>query len=75
MHELLIRIEEPEWKQIEEMARRLNCSVEEVARRAISRLVLHVSPPSEHWKRQVDEVLASVWFPCASCSCVPGWTF
>lgn len=60
MHELLIRIEEAEWQQIQEMAKRLNCSVEEVARRAISRLVLHSTPPSEDWKRQMDGVLASV---------------
>lgn len=60
MHELLIKIDEKEWQQIQEIARRLNCSIEEVAHRAISRLVLHTTPPADEWKKQLNEVLELV---------------
>ncbi|MCS6949008.1 MAG: hypothetical protein NZ520_00955 [bacterium] len=60
MHELLIHLEENEWQRIQEIAKRLNCPVEEVARRAISRLTLYAAPASEEWKQQSDQVLASV---------------
>lgn len=57
MQVLHITVGDQDWERLQQVAARLNCSVEEFVARMLHHLLQRVAPPDEEWQKRFDNLL------------------